>query len=420
VVAIALVASACKQEAKPAAVDASAPAASTSAPVAVAPASATADAPSASATAQLPRDAGAADASVARGLPGDAGATACRLVYGPAQQSWRGPAALLAGKDGAELVFNEDGAPRVVRALGGPIDASAKPKPVPASGDVATATAPPCAFGGGQVFCPSKSGDVVRSAKDGSGRKVVGAHRAGYRIDATTLGTHALMTYLASRKTSEGWVSEAWAVVDDDPPVRISEDGAGATAIDVAPRDGAVVAMMVDARRASTQVHARVLRYGSKLELGPDAVVFIGGPGDLHTASVIATPAAGTAYALLPLSKDGSAFGMATVTVEEAPKVDAPVAWSLYANGLDPAPIAATQGHAPMRVARVRPSSADPSAPKVLELGRLETDGTFTSQGLVPTSGAATDLAVDVDAQGALWLFYTDAAGSWLERRVCP
>jgi hypothetical protein len=27
---------------------------------------------------------------------------------------------------------------------------------------------------------------------------------------------------------------------------------------------------------------------------------------------------------------------------------------------------------------------------------------------------------VAVDAIGTLWIYYTDAMGSWLERRVCP
>ncbi len=408
------------------------PSASTDASTSVASASTAPSSSGAAPTASATPDASVADASRTDGaandastkaaLPGDAGASACRIVYGPVQQAWRGPAALHAGKDSVDLVFNEDGVPRTLHIPGGPIDPNAKPAEVKATGATSTATTPPCAFGGDFVFCSNKAGDVVRTPRSGGATKTVGAQRSGYRIDATTLaGTHSVMAYLASRKTTEGWTSEAWVVVDDLPAVRISEDGAGATAIDLAPRGSSVVAMMIDARRASTQVHARVLTWsGAKLALGADAVVFIGGPGERQTAAVIATPTDGAGYALLPIAQETSTFGMATITVEEPPKIDAPVTWSMYPNGLDPAPIAATQGHSPMRVARVRPLASDATSARGLELGRLGADGAFVSQGYVATHGTASDLAVDVDGLGALWLFYTDTAGSWLERRVCP
>jgi hypothetical protein len=227
--------------------------------------------------------------------------------------------------------------------------------------------------------------------------------------------------YLASKKTSEGWVSEAWAAVDEQPPVRISEAGSGATAVDLAPRGTSVVAMMLDARAALTAMHARVLTFADKLVVGTDAVVFVGGPPERRTASTIATPKeSGTAFALLPIAKDVSIFGMAAVRVDDPPQVDSPVAWSTYPNGLDPAPIAATQGHSPMRVARVRPLAADASSPKVLELGKLDDRGGFEAQGIIATHGAPSDVAVEVDAHGALWIAYTDSDGTWLERRQCP
>jgi len=362
-----------------------------------------------------------ASASAAAPLA-DGGTSTCRLLYGPAQQPWRGPAALRAEHDSVDVVFNDDGAPHVVHVAGGPIDPKVKPKLLPATGDVTPSASLPCAFGGGFVFCPSKTGDVFRTPRAGGDKKSVGAQRVGYRIDATTLaGSHAVMTYLASRKTSEGWVAEAWAVVDELPPVRVSEDGAGATSIDLAPRGDSVVILMLDARRASTQLHARVARWSGKLDLGADAVVFIGGPGERESAATIATPASnGTAWGLVPLEKDVSTFGVAAAKIGDPPEIDSPVVWSTYPNGLDPAPIVATQGKSPMRVARVRPAAADPTSEHVLEIGRVGDDGAYTSDGLVATHGSAKDLAVDVDDLGTLWLAYTDSAGTWLERRQCP
>jgi hypothetical protein len=354
----------------------------------------------------------------------DGGVSACKLLYGPAQQPWRGPAALRAEHDSVDVVFNDDGAPRVLHVAGGPIDpkAKAKAKAMPATGDVSPSTSLPCAFGGGFVFCPSKAGDVLRTPRAGGDKKSVGAQRVGYRIDATTLaGSHAMVTYLASRKTTEGWVAEAWAVVDDLPPMRVSEDGAGATSIDIAPRGDSVVILMLDARRASTQLHARVARWTGKLELGADAVLFIGGPGERESAATIATPgSSGTAWGLVPIEQSVSTFGMAAAKIADPPEIDAPVVWSTYPNGLDPAPIIATQGKSPMRVARVRPAAAEATSERVLEVGRVGDDGAFTSDGIVSTHGAAKDLAVDVDELGTVWIAYTDTAGTWLERRQCP
>ena len=356
-------------------------------------------------------------------LPGDAGASSCRILYGPALQAWRGPAAIHAGKDALDVVFNEDGKPHALSVPIAPLDAKFAASPPPsAPATIASASYPPCAFGASFVFCASKAGDVSRSPRAGGAAKIVGAARSGTRIDAATIGgDHALMAYLASRKTTEGWTSEAWAVVDESPPVRISEDGSGATALDLAPRGKTVVAMMLDARSALTPVHARVLTFADKLDIGKDAVVFVGGPPERHTASTIATPAgSGAGWVLLPIAKDIATFGMAAIHVDEPPKVDSPVVWSTYPNGIDPAPMAATQGRSPMYVARVRPVAPEPGAAKGLEIGRLGDDGAFTSYGFVSATGAVTDVAIDVDAAGGVWLAYGDAAGTWLERRACP
>jgi hypothetical protein len=111
---------------------------------------------------------------------------------------------------------------------------------------------------------------------------------------------------------------------------------------------------------------------------------------------------------------------MATVRIDVQPRDDEPTVWSLYPNGLDPAPLAATASSSPMRIARVRHADRAASSTHVLELGKLDDAGAFVSQGIIPTIGSVTNVAVAVDLQGALWVHYTDTAGSWLERRSCP
>jgi hypothetical protein len=222
------------------------------------------------------------------------------------------------------------------------------------------------------------------------------------------------------RPVSVGIVREAYAVADESLPVRISEDGSGASSVTLLERGPSAVAMLVDARSAMTPVHARALDWkDGGLVVGPDAVLFVGGGAETHTAGVVASSAKGASFALVPVSGEAG-FGMAAVRLDDPPVVDAPTSWSMYPNGLDPAPIAATTGVSPIRVARVRPVEARPDSPRGVEIGKLDDKGAFTPHGLLSTTGRVSSVAVVVDARGTLWIYYTDAAGSWLERRVCP
>jgi hypothetical protein len=281
----------------------------------------------------------------------------------------------------------------------------------------------PCAVADDVYFCPDRSGAVHRATRGRDENRVVASGRARARIAATVVGgVHAVLAYLASRQTSEGWVTEAWIEADDDPPVRFSEDGSGATGVALATRGTSILALTIDARSALTAMHARPIAYDGHLHLGEDAVLFVGGPGDRRTAAELAVAPSGAAVALLPIGRDVADFGMALVTVEDPPRVDEPVSWSLYANGLDPAPVAVSVVSGRPWVLRVRPQSAEPRAPQVLELGVL-TDARqalFSPRAILASATTATHAGLAVDASGALWATWVDASGSWLERLVCP
>jgi hypothetical protein len=121
----------------------------------------------------------------------------------------------------------------------------------------------------------------------------------------------------------------------------------------------------------------------------------------------------------LPIAKDVGDFGLALVRFEDPPRVDEPTFWSIYPNGLDPAPVAAAAGNGAQWVARVRPGAAEPDAPRVLELGEVRANGEFVARGLVPTSGDPAFVSLALDARGALWLGWVDPSGSWVERMAC-
>jgi hypothetical protein len=357
-------------------------------------------------------------------VPSDGGATACRVVRGPIELPVRSPVALALRGDSLEAVLNDDGKPRIssfaTPALPAP---SASPAPVarePAEGGATPGYAVACALAGDHVFCADRTGAVHRTTRDGAEARVVASSRTGSRIAGAVLaGSHTALGYLASRQTSEGWVSEAWLAVDDETPVRLSEDGSGATSLVLAPRKASVVALAVDARAALTALHVRPVTFEGHALLGEDVVVFVGGPGDHRTAGAIALPPAGPGWALLPIAKDIGSFGMAVVRVDEPARVDEPVVWSMYPNGLDPAPVASAIEAGKTWVARVRPQGPEPGSTRVLELGTLGTDGAFAARDVLASAARMTDVALVADAHGTLWVAWVEGSGSWLERLVC-
>jgi hypothetical protein len=351
-------------------------------------------------------------------LPVDAGPSSCRLAYGPVQQSWMGEATLVPTSVGIDVVTHHNGAP-TVRSIA---SATARPGKVARSEPVEAVSSPACAAAGAYLFCMESSGAIRRTPRGGGAGSIVARARFGTRFDAESLGdVHAVVAFLAERKTTEGALTEAYAVIDEAPPVLISEEGSGATSVTLSPRDTDVLAMMIDARTAMTPVHARTLSVSGDghLVVGADAVVFVGGTSERRTAGVLATPRKGRAFGLVPIAGE-EGFGMAAIAIDDEPRVDEPTHWSLYPNGLDPAPIAATVQSSPIRIARVRPLDARPDSARVIELGQLGDAGAFDSLGFLSTTGPIANLAVAPDSQGALWIHYTDAAGSWIERRMCP
>jgi hypothetical protein len=361
------------------------------------------------------------------GPPGDA----CRLTRGPIQLSLTGQATLWFDDPTPDrdphIVFNRDGVPRVVTlpAIAGvapvkngkPGDPR-KPERMALAEPAERATAPGCAVAGATLFCVDRGGGIHRTGLTAQDGTVVAQARAGAPIAATMMGgSHVVYAFLADRKTTEGALTLAFAALDDATPVTLSEDGSGATYVTLASRGEEALAMYVDARRVLTPVHARMLTFGAKLGLGPDAVIFVGGGTDGRTGGALAQGAGGSELALLALEKDEKGFGMAAVRVEEQPHDDAPVTWSLYPGAIDRAPLVATQGVWPIRVLRVRGAAADPNGKKVLELGELDAAGVFKALCPVAEGAGFGDLAIAADRAGALWIAYTDADGTWIERR---
>jgi hypothetical protein len=368
----------------------------------------------------------------------------CSLLNGPIQLSFTGAASVWVSEEAQPnqdptILFNRDGVARPVY-LPHPAprtDASAKADPRPAGArDAAStkanrperlalteaperATAPGCAIAGGFVFCMATSGVIHRTTLAGEGDTVIATGRPGSSIAAATSGgQQPVIAFLANRRTSEGAVTLAFAALGDSTPVQLSEDGSGATFVTLAPRGDQAVAMYIDARRALTPLHARVLSAATgKLRLGTDAVLFVGEASDGRTVGAVALGESGPAFGLLPTFKDTTTFGVAAIRIDEQPRDDAPVTWSTYPGSIEPAPIAATRGVSPVRVALVRPASNEPKPKQVLELGEIDPSGNIKPLCTVAESSKFGDVSLTPDRFGTLWLVYTDAQGTWIERR---
>lgn len=371
--------------------------------------------------AAVPRDASIGDAHVtASPTLGDAGPSACKLVYGPQEQPFRGTAFLAASGNRLEVVANDSGR---TRGFGVPVPPTLAPVAPTRVLSFEPMSYPPCEPAGRFVYCPGRGGAIRRI--DGMREREVGKGRPATRIAAAPIGGdgHSVVAYLAERSTTEGTMLQAFVILDEGEPLRLSDDGSGATQLALVPAGDKVVALYLDARTAMTPMHARELTLGKdgKIELGNDAVLTVGGPAE-RGVTLASGRLRGATFALVPMPQDVSSFGMTTLLVPSPPKDDVPVKVSAYANGLDPAPLAATRSETldRMYVARVVPESSERDAPRALELGHIVADGSFTSHGLVARGARITDVAIAVDAAKAVWILYGDAAHTWLTRFACP
>ncbi len=368
-------------------------------------------------------DAAPLDAAPLDAALGDGGAFACRLVYGPAEQPFRGPAALLVTRTELKLVANDSGKPRIYPVpLAAPPPASAPAVMPEGPGSVVGMRWPACELAGKWVYCQAAGGIVYRTTLGGKDTKQIAKSRASTRIAAAALGSdHSVLATLDVRHTTEGERLQAFVTLDDGETTRLSEEGAGATVLRLVPRGSGAVAFYLDSHTSMVPVHARPLSLkGSDLALADDAVVFVAGPPERAVDFTVAS-GAGSMFALLPIGRDSLEFGMAAIPISDPPKLDIQPVWSMYPNGLDPAAIAGTTGgDDPPFVARVRPAERAAGSPRILELGRLDPTGTFHSLGTIATGKSITEVSIARDGYGAVWILYGDTKATWLERRVCP
>jgi hypothetical protein len=334
-------------------------------------------------------------------------------------QPYGGPAALRFVGTGqasiAELVFNEASRPRF---SGIPFTQKRSFLDVPMPPKT---TLPGCAVLSDFVYCPDESGAIHRT-EGGEKDTVVAQTRPGTPLAVGRIAPdHVLLAYIREEVSSEGRVRVAEVKLDDGPPIRLSEEGSGATYVELVSWGESALALTLDGRTAMTPAHVRVVRaVAGKPSLSRDAVVFVGGPAERNTRGRIALSAEGAAFLVVPLAHSLDGFGMAAVRLSDPPTEDEPVIWSMYPSAVDPAPLAVTRGISPIRIARVRPSAPEPGSSLLLEVGVLSPAGEFQPKCILAEAAYVKDVELDVDREGTMWLFWRDTRGSHLERRALP
>jgi hypothetical protein len=248
-------------------------------------------------------------------------------------------------------------------------------------------------------------GRLVRRPLAGDGALEVLAEdaREATRVTAAVLREKTFVTFIG-RANQEG-TSHARLWVEGGKTLDLTPDGAGASSVSLAPSGDHLIATSIDGRSAMTPMHARIVKLGPKeVELGADVVVWVGGPAQRWTETFVGTEG-GHAYAHLPIERDMTHFGLATVNVGAEPHMDSEVSFHDYRNGLDLAPVATAElcGHA--HVAYVRPTTSTPHSPTELVLARV---GTGAAAVVANARGFASVSMVGLE-NGGLLTYVADA-----------
>ena len=245
-------------------------------------------------------------------------------------------------------------------------------------------------------------GRVVRRALDGGELEVLATDaRDGTRV--AVAGSPDVVAYITQPVGKQD--SLARLRLPDGKKLDVTPEGAAASSVSLTSMGEDVIVSYIDGRSGMTPVHARRLRTKSG-RLEADVVVWVSGAtqGMTEIASVGFDHGS---WLMLPVERDASHFGLATLALEPDPKMDPPLRWRTYENGLDRSPVAATTLCGAPAVAYVRPADASPSANQELVVSQLTLDETASSEPLASARGFA-DVSLYPLPEGAMLAYVAD------------
>ncbi|RYZ06738.1 MAG: hypothetical protein EOO73_14395 [Myxococcales bacterium] len=245
-------------------------------------------------------------------------------------------------------------------------------------------------------------GRLVRRALSGGELEVLSTDaREGTRV--AVVGPPDVVAYITEPVGKQD--SLARLRLSDGRKLDLTPEGAAASSVSLARVGEDVIASYIDGRSGMTPVHARKLRSRSGT-LDPDVVVWVSGATQGMTEiTSVGTPDVN--WLMLPVERDASHFGLATLAVDKDPKMDPPLRWRTYENGLDRSPVASGLLCGEPTALYVRPQTANPEANQELVISSLSLDETASSEPLATARGFA-DVSIYPVPEGGIVAYVAD------------
>jgi hypothetical protein len=225
-----------------------------------------------------------------------------------------------------------------------------------------------------------------------------------------------IVAYIARHPTAQAaLIARLW--VEGQGSVTLTPDGSTGNSVALARTNDGYTAMSIESRTGMSPVHARRISFDAgKIRLGSDVVPWVAGSAQpLTEIRAIGDPS--SVWALLPIERDATRFGLARIDLGLLPQMGAEVHWRDYPNGIEPAVV--TAGYLCDRpvVLYARPATAEPHATQELHLASIEPDGLGAST-VVATSRAFSDASMAALDGGALLVYVADRR-TWTRRLRC-
>lgn len=210
-------------------------------------------------------------------------------------------------------------------------------------------------------------------------------------------------------------IARLW--VEGQGTLTLTPDGSAGNSVALARSPRGYVAVSLESRTGMSPLHARRVGFDDgKVKLGTDVVPWVAGTAQpLSEVRAIGDP--GSIWALLPIERDATHFGLARIDLGLSPQMGADVHWREYPNGIEPAVV--TSGYLCDRpvVLYARPATDQPHATQELHLASIGADG-LSSSTVVATSRAFADASLATLDGGALVVYVADRR-TWARRLRC-
>ncbi len=331
-----------------------------------------------------------------------------------------GPAApSSASRQGVVLINGEN---ELFVAKLGAVSASSSPQPTPISplegdhGRFALGRGP--SFADGKAFWVTSHFLLSRPLKPPYGPLEILSQDARVGTRTAALPKHenqsggsrpTWVAYIALPTVKNGplraklWYGEEHEAILTDP-------SASSLSVELVEHGESVYAMTLEARMGQSNVHARQIVPGLPPKVGEDRVVWVGG-GSNPTTELRVAPGNGRAdnlLGLLPLEQDISHFGLAMLSFDKLePGGSTLERWTGYANGINPAPVAAQTICNKTVALFARPSAAEPGSPQELVFAEVWS-GVARSTVVLSRSKAFYDVSLAPVKHGALVSYVAD------------